>query len=139
MTSAIDPTKPTTFVAYTADVRNNFQIAANEITALQSTAAGGGVILQVVTSTSNVLITPLATYVAMRQTMPTVVQITLPPTPPNGRAVRIKDSLGVCGTTPFIVVTSDGTQIDNRTSFTFNASFQAQMFVFDGVEWGVNG
>lgn len=35
MTSAIDPTKPTQGEASTADVRANFQIAADEISALQ--------------------------------------------------------------------------------------------------------
>jgi hypothetical protein len=39
MTSAIDPTKPTTGIAYTQDVRNNFNTAANEITALQAALA----------------------------------------------------------------------------------------------------
>lgn len=39
MTSQIDPTKPTAIVAYTADVRNNFLIAYNEITALQAIVA----------------------------------------------------------------------------------------------------
>ena len=41
MTSAIDPTKPTTYVAFTNDVRNNFQFAHDEITALQNTVAPG--------------------------------------------------------------------------------------------------
>ena len=36
MTSAIDPSKPTFGVAFTLDVRNNFQTAANEISALQN-------------------------------------------------------------------------------------------------------
>ena len=38
MTSAIDPSKPTAGVAYTADIRANFQTAANEISALKDTA-----------------------------------------------------------------------------------------------------
>ena len=40
MTSAIDATKPTTGVAYTADVRANFLTAKNEITALQTNNTG---------------------------------------------------------------------------------------------------
>jgi hypothetical protein len=36
MTSAIDPTKPTAGNALTADVRQNFQTAADEISALQN-------------------------------------------------------------------------------------------------------
>jgi hypothetical protein len=39
MTSAIDPTKPTTGIAYTQDVRDNFNTAANEIGALQAALA----------------------------------------------------------------------------------------------------
>lgn len=39
MTSAIDPTKPTTYVAFTNDVRNNFRFAHDEITALQNATA----------------------------------------------------------------------------------------------------
>lgn len=38
MTSAIDPTKPTDHIAFTADVRQNFQFAHDEITALQNMA-----------------------------------------------------------------------------------------------------
>lgn len=38
MTSAIDATKPTAVQALTADVRANFLIAKNEITALQTVA-----------------------------------------------------------------------------------------------------
>jgi len=41
MTSAIDPTKPTAVMAYTADVRQNFLAAKNEISAFQD---GTGVI-----------------------------------------------------------------------------------------------
>ena len=40
MPSAIDVTKPGEGEAYTADVRANFQTAANEISALQDAAAG---------------------------------------------------------------------------------------------------
>jgi hypothetical protein len=39
MNSLIDPTKPTSVQAYTADVRTNFAVAAEEITALQAIAA----------------------------------------------------------------------------------------------------
>jgi hypothetical protein len=39
MTSQIDPTKPAAGNPSTADVRNNFQTAANEITALQAAVA----------------------------------------------------------------------------------------------------
>lgn len=39
MTSQIDPTHPATALAYTQPVRDNFQIAANEITALQDAVA----------------------------------------------------------------------------------------------------
>lgn len=39
MTSAIDATKPGEGEAFTADVRQNFQIAADEISALQTTVA----------------------------------------------------------------------------------------------------
>jgi hypothetical protein len=40
MPSAIDVTKPGEGEAYTADVRGNFQTAANEISALQDAVAG---------------------------------------------------------------------------------------------------
>ena len=39
MTSAIDPTKPTSGHAFTADVRANFGAAKSEIEALQESAA----------------------------------------------------------------------------------------------------
>ena len=42
MTSAIDPTKPTSPAAYTADVRANFAAAKSEIEALQASGGGGG-------------------------------------------------------------------------------------------------
>jgi hypothetical protein len=42
MPSAIDPTIPITGSPTTASVRNNFQIAANEISQLQATPPGGG-------------------------------------------------------------------------------------------------
>jgi hypothetical protein len=45
MASAIDPTKPTTALAYTADVRANFAAAKTEIEALQTTLALGTVIV----------------------------------------------------------------------------------------------
>lgn len=140
MTSAIDPSKPTTFVAYTADVRSNFQIAYNEITALQSAAVGGNQqIIQLVTSTTNVTVATSASYVAMRQSVATAVQIILPVMPPAGRAVTIKDSLGVCFSQNFTILTVDGTLIDRLPTYLFNNAFQAQTFVFDGVGWGVNG
>jgi len=41
MTSAIDPSKPSGPMAYTADVRANFQAAHDEITALQAGGEGG--------------------------------------------------------------------------------------------------
>jgi hypothetical protein len=41
MTSQIDPTKPTSTYAYTADVRSNFAIAASEISALQDAISSG--------------------------------------------------------------------------------------------------
>lgn len=139
MTSLIDPTKPTTFVAYTADVRNNFQIAYNEITALQSLFGGGNVVMQVVTTSTNVTVGAAATYVAMRQAVPTAVQITLPANPATGRSVTIKDSLGVCFTHTFTVNTSDGTLIDLLSMYLLNNAFQVATFVFDGTGWGVGG
>lgn len=39
MVSNIDPTKPAGPIAYTADVRDNFAVAADEITALQADVA----------------------------------------------------------------------------------------------------
>jgi len=47
MTSAIDPTKPTSQIAYTQDVRNNFQAAKTEIESLQTdklSVSNGGTI-----------------------------------------------------------------------------------------------
>jgi hypothetical protein len=39
MPSAIDPTKPTEKMAYTVDIRSNFEIAAAEISTLQAQVA----------------------------------------------------------------------------------------------------
>ena len=42
MVSNIDPTKPTTSLAYTADVRANFAAAKSEIEMLQTSGGGSG-------------------------------------------------------------------------------------------------
>lgn len=41
MSSNIDPTKPTSGIAFTADVRANFQAAKNEIEAMQVVDSSG--------------------------------------------------------------------------------------------------
>lgn len=94
--------------------------------------------VQTVLGSSNINVSAIATYVAMRQAAPASVTITLPVNPSVGRSVTIKDSLGVCFAHNFTVNTSDGTLIDLLTTFVFNNAFQAQLFVFDGTGWGVS-
>lgn len=94
---------------------------------------------QVITNAGNVTVAAAATYVAMRQSVPAAVQITLPANPVLGRFVTIKDSLGVCNTTPFTIATSDGSLIDGAATYFMGVRFQAFSFVFDGVGWGVTG
>lgn len=101
--------------------------------------SGQGQIIETVPGSGNFVISPTSTYVAMRQAAPAAVTITLPPNPPSGRSVTVKDSLGVCSTHNFTINTIDGTLIDGVATFLFRANYQSFNFVFDGIGWGVNG
>jgi len=57
MTSLIDVTKPATASAYTGDVRQNFQTAAAEISALQDAVAAPATSGQIVLGTGSASIT----------------------------------------------------------------------------------
>lgn len=94
---------------------------------------------QVVTGTANVVLTEPTTFVAMRQSVATSVTITLPPNVPTGYPVLVKDSLGVCSSHNFTVNTSDSSLIDGHSTFVMIQNFQSQIFIFDGIGWGVNG
>lgn len=95
--------------------------------------------VQTVISSSNVTVSAIATYVAMRQAAAAAVTISLPSNPPAGRSVTVKDSLGVCSTHNFTINTTDGTLIDGVATFLFRANYQSFNFVFDGIGWNVNG
>lgn len=108
----------------------------NAIEDMVSTTPNASV--QSVTSSSNVTVSAIATYVAMRQAAAASVTITLPVNPSVGRIVSIKDSLGVCFANNFTINTTDGTLIDLLPTYVFVNAFQAQTFVFDGTGWGVS-
>lgn len=96
------------------------------------------VVTLTVTNSSPVVLAYPTTYLSMRQSVPTAVTITLPPNPGAGYALTIKDALGVSFAHNFTVNTSDGSLIDGATTFVLNQDFQSNLFVFDGIGWGVN-
>lgn len=93
----------------------------------------------IMTGAGNLVIPQGINYVPVRQSVPEAINITLPEHVAIGYSVLVKDSLGVCTRNNFTIITADGTLIDERPTFVMRTSFQAQIFVFDGTEWGVTG
>jgi hypothetical protein len=139
VTSQIDPTIPIFGAPTTASVRNNFLIARNEITALQTILGGtsSGRASPINVGGSGTLALPLEAdvIVYVNNLTGAGITITLPSGNVADQRVIIKDVAGNAATYNITVNTTVGSGIDGLPTYTLVSNFMSVDFDWTGSKW----